>query len=92
MTLEDPGNALQWVSLLCGSNGLGSLKLQWTPMWAVTQPWHAIIHAWPPSSDVLWGPSSGHIAHTNHLFLHFPDFRFWSQTEELPFLGELSTL
>lgn len=33
-----------------------------------------------------------HTSRTNYLFLHFPDFRFWPQTEELPFLGELFAL
>ena len=87
VTLEDPGNALQWGSLLCVTNDPGSFQLQWTPMWAGIQPWDVVIYpltstpglllVWGRASrDVLWGPSSGHIACTNYLFLHFPDFRF----------------
>lgn len=87
VTLEDSGNALHRGSLLCVSDDPWSLQLQWTPMWAGIQPWDAVIYpltstpglplVWGRASrDVLWGPSSSHIARTNYLFLLFPDFRF----------------
>lgn len=44
VTLEDPGNALHWGSLLYVSNDPGSLQLQWMLMWAGIQPWDTVIY------------------------------------------------